>query len=59
MIQILQSQTVPIIELVNPEGSYDILDTTTGVCATTALNAMVLCNRGCSDGDRYAYQRIL
>jgi len=41
-IQILQSQTVSIIELVNPKGSDDILDTKTGVHATTALNAMVL-----------------
>jgi hypothetical protein len=42
-IQILQSQTVPILEPVNPEGSDAILDTTIGVrAATTALNAMML-----------------
>jgi virulence-associated protein VagC len=41
-IQILQSGTVLILEPVNPEGSDDILDTATGVCAATALNATLI-----------------
>jgi len=38
-IQNLQNLTVLILELVNPEGGYAILDITAGVRAATALNA--------------------
>jgi hypothetical protein len=41
-IQILQNRTVLILEPANSEGSDDILDTATGVHATTTLNATVL-----------------
>ena len=42
MIQVLEGQTVPILEPVNSEEGDAILDTTTGIHTTTALNTPAL-----------------